>query len=204
MKGSFIRLFLAYVSLSQNNDRLSHHQESIAILIDLPPSCLINIQPNRLDLSSPQTPRPTHSNPPELPAIPQLRITQPPNPLILHPLLPLLPPFTPLNRTHLRIPQHHRRSLHARILLRVHGAEHRFLHVGSYRRESVPAHQQNRVVRLRLWAGRGVVLFGEKGGCEGGAGGAGGADARDVAVGFGKLRGEGRAEVGGRHEDVAG
>lgn len=57
------------------------------------------------------------------------------------------------------------------------------------------------MVRLRLGGGGGVAFFGEKGGRESGAGGS---DASDVAVGFGKTRGEGGAEVGCCDEEVVG
>lgn len=65
----------------------------------------------------------------------------------------------------------------------------------------MPAHENDGVVGLRLGGGCGVGVFGEEGGGESGAGGA---DAGDVAVGFGKVGGEGGAEVGGGDEEVVG
>lgn len=165
------------------------------------PLRFINEKPIRLDLSHPKTPRPPRSTLPHLPTTPHLSIPQPPNPLILHPLLPLLPPPPPLHRPHLHIPQHQSRRLHARILQRVNGAENRFRHAIPQSCEPVAAHQHDGVVGLRIRGGCVVAVFGEEGGCEGGAGGA---YARDVAVRVGEVGGEGGAEGGGVDEEVVG
>lgn len=65
----------------------------------------------------------------------------------------------------------------------------------------MPAHEHDGVVGLRLGGRWAVGVSGEE---SGGQGGAGGADARDVAVGFGEVGGEGGAELGCADEEVVG